>query len=132
MIEQIYEYHLMKNNEIVGYYDCYFDLKKESNFIKEYIVNEFDINEDSFNKLIQIIESETVSILNQIEVDSDHRGNGYGKELLNNFFIKNNTTPIILIADSNGPNFLIEWYESFDFEIIDLNPNGHHLMLWNP
>lgn len=132
MIENIYEYHLMKNNEIVGYYDCYFNIEKESDFIMNYIVNEFDINEDSFNRLIHMIDSEYVSILNQIEIDPDFRGQGYGKELLNNFFIKNEDTPIILIADSNGPNFLIQWYESYDFEIIDLNPNGHHLMLWNP
>lgn len=70
-----------------------------------------------------------IVILKNIWVDEESRGHGAGSELMSKFFDEaNSASSFVLIADSEqsqseGFN-LIEWYESYDFEVVGESGSG--------
>ncbi|MCK9415205.1 GNAT family N-acetyltransferase [Candidatus Dojkabacteria bacterium] len=87
-----------------------------------------------YNKYIDNIEI-PIAFLNNINVDYDFRGQGYGNELYLDFeeeCYDNDVNMILLESDNaeeqNGGFILDNWYESFDFEIIG-NESGNSIMM---
>jgi len=102
------------------------DLQKIKNwFLKRHI---------DYEKYINYIEI-PIAFLNNINVDYDFRGQGYGNELYLDFeeeCYDNDVNMILLESDNaeeqNGGFILDNWYESFDFEIIG-NESGNSIMM---
>jgi len=93
--------------------------------------NEFIENWISMEKLIPFNYVLPVAIIKNINVDPKYRGKGIGNKLMDKFFSAAEiANTICLIADTYEENLfnLVEWYESFGFEVVDLN-NGCPLMI---
>jgi GNAT superfamily N-acetyltransferase len=87
-----------------------------------------------YNKYINKIEI-PIAFLNNINVDYDFRGQGYGNELYLDFedeCYDNDVNMILLESDNaeeqNDGFILDNWYESFEFEIIG-NDSGNSIMM---
>lgn len=87
-----------------------------------------------YNKYIDNIQI-PVAFLNNINVDEDFRGHGYGNELYLDFEEKcyDNDVNMIILESDNGEEqkhgFILDnWYESFEFEIIG-NESENSIMM---
>lgn len=58
------------------------------------------------------------SVLRNIYIDEDSRGQGFGKKLVTQFIQKSKNIAIILLASPDEEDFnLVDWYQSMGFEI---------------
>lgn len=126
-MDDLIEYQLEINNEVVGFYT--YKIIHESNqedFLYFYLQNKFTFHESS----IEILKNKSnLILLDRIEVFEEHREKGFGNQLIEHFFNEVEDSTIILVADGEGPSFLIEWYESLGFNAIDTSEEGHYLMI---
>lgn len=57
------------------------------------------------------------TVLRNIYIDDSARGKGLGKLLTNQFILKSNGNPILLLASPDEDNFqLVEWYSKLGFQ----------------
>lgn len=105
----------MGNSSAVGYETNIWLENDLSNYLDEVL----DQNvKDSFLAYLKSIGFDKLAVLKHIYVNTEERGLGHGKKLLNQFFNETNL-PIILICDNlesqeNGFS-LIDWYKSYNF-----------------
>jgi ribosomal protein S18 acetylase RimI-like enzyme len=93
-----------------------------------FISRKIDFN--FYNSYIKI----PIAFLNNINVDEEYRGSGYGNELYSLFeeqCYEHDVKCIFLecdITENQNEGFsLLKWYESFDFKVIG-NNNGNPIM----
>lgn len=79
---------------------------------------------------------ETISFLNNMNVDENSRGQGFGSDLLEKFIdeaANRMAEAIILFADTEEEQEegfdLIQFYESYDFEVVKKYPDGALMLL---
>lgn len=118
-------YELIEDDLIIGSYS-YFKTNINSKFLEDYLNEKFDLEQNFIKE-----EDREIYILDFINVEEEFQSQGYGNELLNHFLSKIGDSISILIADFKGPEFLVDWYESFEFEVIDRNKDNHYLMIYN-
>jgi len=100
----------------------------------EKIKNWFLNRNIDYNKYINHIEV-PIAFLNNINVDEEYRGEGYGNELYSYFeeiCYENEAKCILLESDNSESQVegfnLDTWYESFDFEVIG-SEGGNSIMI---
>jgi len=100
----------------------------------EKVKNWFSNRKIDYKKYIEQIKFPT-AFLNNINVNEEFRGEGYGNSLYDSFEIncfENDAKCIVLesdIGESQNEGFdLKQWYESFDFETIGVE-GGNYIML---
>lgn len=110
------------DEDVVGSIQGYVVNKSENNW-KNYLKSELG-NEAAINFLVEKIEASElteIAIIKNVNVFDEHRGHGYGNDLMNVFFDTAEQAHIfILMADkSEGQSdgfSLVTWYEGFDFQ----------------
>ena len=77
-------------------------------------------NEDEIKKLTTWLETKQITefaVLRNIYVDDNLRGSGVGRNLVNQFILKTQSNPILLLASPDEDDFnLTAWYEKMGFE----------------
>lgn len=70
--------------------------------------------------IVDLSQFQSVTFLNNFQVDDEHRNEGIGSELLNMFIAESFTDCIILECDTEEENEfdLVEWYKDYGFTIL--------------
>lgn len=70
--------------------------------------------------IVDLSQFQSVTFLNNFQVDDEHRNEGIGSELLNMFIAESFTDCIILECDTEEENEfdLVEWYKNYGFIIL--------------
>lgn len=119
---------LEEDEDYFGSVQGYVVDKSEVNWIN-YL--EREVNNDYLrNFLINLINNSSVnriSIILNINVEEEHRGKGFGNELMELFFEEVDSDITILVADNqevqNKDFKLLSWYEGWGFQKITILPD---------
>ena len=125
--KDIIEKQLFINNKFIGYYTFYQIKSSEIEFLNDYFNNIFNF-QFNFNNLI--FNSKKIFILDFIQVEDEFKNQGFGNKLFELFLSKAEENNILLVADCRKTSFIVEFYESYEFESIDINTEGCHLMFF--
>lgn len=126
-MKHIKKYENIKSPIVLDEYFDYGDLSGVIHFNLDYFKNwlnkygDFDVTDEVAKDI-----KTPVGCLKNINVYSEHKGKGYGNDILEHFIdkcIDNDVDTIILVADldeSQNSGFdLVKWYESKGFETIN-------------
>ena len=116
-----------ENYDIIGSYSAHLNISKKSDVVTNYFIEKHRLKKEELDKLLESIKDDNISILMNMEVELDFRGEGYGSELLENFLEESNS-PAILICDSSETDFLQQWYADYNFEVVG-NISGFPIMV---
>lgn len=126
------------DGEYVGGFEAYVVNKEENNW-KNFLMVEIS-NKSIYELIVGEIERsevQIISVLKSIGVSEEHRGCGYGNELMDKYLelsADNSTDFFLLVADNierqkAGFN-LCSWYEDYGFENV-YNTGDVTLMAWD-
>lgn len=113
----MYIEYSIPSDDYIGSILGHINLTLESIEFHNYFVHNQRLNDENLNLLKEHLKGQKFSILMNMEVDENFRGEGYGKELIDTFINKSNEI-IVLIADIQDSFFIESWYESLGFQTI--------------
>jgi GNAT superfamily N-acetyltransferase len=125
--KDLIEKQLFINDELIGYYTFYEIDSNNLEFLNEYFNDLFNFQ---FNFKNLNFNSKGIIILDFIQIEAEFKNQGYGSKLFELFLSKAEENNILLVADCRKTSFIVEFYESYDLESIDVNNEGCHLMFF--
>lgn len=119
---------VVTNNDIViGSISGHLNISKSSFLIENYFCIKHKLEKDKLQKILKNIPDDSISILMNMFVEEDYRGNGVGNQLIDNFF-DYNKSPILLLCDISESEWLESWYNRIGFGTVE-NIHGLPIML---
>lgn len=113
------EYTIEDNDSCsrAGSYTAHINVNKSDEVVSNYFVNQHRLKPKDLEKILSLVQGDSLSILMNMDVSSDFRGDGYGNDLLEDLFY-HTKSPILLICDNSEVNFVQSWYERNGFTVI--------------